>query len=113
MEVAIQSADARVAKKIPKASTLNCSAILGERLIIVHSMIFPSDTKGIMEATKENLITEARMVHSSLRFLRPSPVKRMRKAAMAETEIARSGFVEETASTHQSPIVQRPAGRAN
>jgi hypothetical protein len=66
-----------------------------------------------MEATRENLITEARMVHSSLRFLYLSPVTRMRRAAMAETEIARSGLAEDTTSTHQSPMVHRPVGRAN
>ena len=113
MDVAIHSAEARVAKKIPKASTLNCNVIPGEKSIIVDSMTFPAKTVGIMEATKENLVTEASTVQSSLRFLRLSPVARMRIAAIAETKRVRIGRMEDTTSTHQSPMTQRPGGTAN
>jgi len=92
--VAIQRADARVANKRPKASTLNCKATPGKRWRRVHSTTCPLRMGGIRVTTIQNLVTDARRVQNSLRFLLFSPVKRMSIAATAETRRAKRGLRE-------------------
>ena len=83
-----------MAKKIPRASTLNCNKRPGAMEMMVYSMTFPARMDGTIEAIMENLITAARIVHDSLRFLARLPVTKISNAAARETEIANNGFME-------------------
>jgi hypothetical protein len=62
--------------------------------MMVYSMTLPARMDGTIEAIIENLITAAMIVHDSLRFLDRSPVRKISKAAIRETEIANNGFME-------------------
>ena len=57
-----------------------------------------------MEKTIVNLITEARIVQNSLRFLALSPVRRIRKAAIRDTMTASKGFIELIISILKNPL---------
>ena len=90
----IQRNEAVMAKKIPRASTLNCNESPGAIEMTVYSITLPARMEGTIEAIIVNLITEARIVHDSLRFLDLSPVRKISKAAISETPIANNGFME-------------------
>jgi hypothetical protein len=94
MEVAIQSNEAPIANKSPKASTLKLISMPGRRVNSEHEITFLSyTTSGIIDSTINSFITPAIRDQDSLMF-GFFPTKIMNKAPIADTKTASKGFIE-------------------
>jgi hypothetical protein len=94
MDVAIQSNEAPIANKSPKASTLKLISIPGRRVNSEYEITFLSyTTSGIMDSTITSFIAPAIRDQDSLMF-GFFPTKMMSKAPIADTKTATKGFMD-------------------
>ena len=89
--------EAESAKTIPAVSARNDREIAGEISKSTISGYLPASTAGSIEKTKENLITEAKIVQNSRTFGLLAVIT-IRAAAKRETSIASNGFSEKYVS---------------